>query len=120
MAMSFHLDNWLINVEFPNEIARSAVGDWLRRIDCTTGGSLRGLNLDVDAPADFPLGWTAALRTAIATLQSEAGMHYHFYVCIIEFSFLFLTPFLTTIHRLFLSHPVAHILSITAQFHATQ
>ena len=84
--MAFDLTAFLQTVEFPDEEARIAYEAWLRRIGCTTWGSLQGLNFDSHAPEGILVGWTAALHTAIAMHQAEAGMS-----CSVSSNFLFLT-----------------------------
>ena len=83
-VMAFDLTAFLQTVEFPDEEARIAYEAWLRRIGCTTWGSLQGMNFDSHAPEGILLGWTAALRTAIAMHQAEAGMS-----CTVSSNFLF-------------------------------
>ena len=72
--MAFNLTEFLDSAEFPSREARQNVEAWLQEIQCTTRGTLRGLDVDRHAPAEIIIGWRAALRDAIARLQAEAGI----------------------------------------------
>ena len=82
--MAFNLTEFLACAEFPSREARQNVEAWLQEIECTTRGTLRGLDVDKHAPAEILIGWRAALRDAIARLQAEAGI-----LCTVSFLFCF-------------------------------
>ena len=60
--MAFNLTEFLASADFPSREARQNVEAWLQEIECTTRGTLRGLDVDKHAPAEIIIGWRAALR----------------------------------------------------------
>ena len=122
MANPFIFEAWLDTVGFANEAARIETEALLRRSEFTTRESLLRFDVELHAPVNIPDGRKAALRTAIAMLQAEAGMS-----CAVSsnFPFLFLhypnnnsstfsvsIPIATSFRRPFHHNPM-HLLSLS-------